>query len=75
MPKLENDISGIKEILKYVQRDIAEIKEFQRGIDQRATDLETSQAEVRTKISLFAGMQGVFSVIVGAVATYLGGQR
>lgn len=75
MAKLENDISGIKEILKYVQRDISEIKEFQKTIDQRATDLETSQAEVRTKISLFAGMQGVFSVVVGAVATYLGGQR
>jgi len=44
-------------------------------IDNRTNNLEVTQGVIQTKISLFAGMQGVFSVIVGAVAVYLGGQK
>lgn len=68
MPKLESDISAIKECLKYIQRDIQEIKECTTNIDNRVTKSENDITTIQTKIGIFAGLQVGFSIIVGAVA-------
>lgn len=75
METTDSQLATIIERLTNVQSTLVEIKKFNEKIDDRATTLEVHQSEIQTKISLFAGMQGVFSVVVGAVATYLGGQR
>lgn len=75
METTDSQLATIIERLTNVQGTLVEIKKFNEKIDDRATTLEVSQSAIQTKISLFAGMQGVFSVVVGAIATYLGGQR
>lgn len=71
MPKLESDISAIKETLRYIQRDIQEIKTCTSNMDDRVTKNENKITEIQTKIGIFAGLQVGFSIIVGAVAKLL----
>jgi peptidoglycan hydrolase CwlO-like protein len=71
MPKLDSDISAIKECLKYIQRDIQEIKECNSKVDDRITKSENDIISIQTRIGIFAGLQVGFSIVVGAVAKLL----
>ena len=71
MPKLETDISAIKESLRYIQRDIEEIKTCTAKMDERVNTNENNITAIQTKIGIFAGLQVGFSIIVGAVAKFL----
>ena len=75
MPNIDTKLASIEEILKYVQRDVSAANTKLDKMDDRMTVNENKTTALETKVSLFAGMQGVFSVVVGAIATYLGGQR
>lgn len=74
MANIDTKLASIEEILKYVQRDVASANTKLDKMDDRITVNENKTTALETKVSLFAGMQGVFSVIVGAIATYLGGK-
>ena len=71
MPKLDSDISAIKESLKYIQRDISEIKECNKVMGDKVDKNENSIVAIQTKIGIFAGLQVGFSIVVGAVAKLL----
>lgn len=65
------DVAVIKNTLIYISKNIDEIKKGLEQVDSRATALETKQSSLETKIGLFAGVQAVFAVAVGAVSTFL----
>jgi len=70
MPKLETSIASIETKLDYIQRDIGEIKNCMKTQDDRTTAVEQSVVEVKTKLGIFAGVQAVFSIAVGAISGY-----
>ena len=71
MPKLETDIATIKESLRYIQRDVGEMKATLCGADDRITKNENSITAIQTKLGILSVFQVAFSTVVGAIATFL----
>ena len=69
--QLETDIAVIKNTLTTIQRDIGDIKLCMGEADKRITTLESRQAGQEQRISNFAVFGAIFSVIIGAIATFL----
>jgi len=68
--KLESDISAIKECIKYIQRDVGEIKETLAKMDDRTTDNERDIEGIKKNFTLLGSAQAAFTVLVGFVSSY-----
>jgi len=72
-------MTGIRSDLSNLMKSFDEFKKDQREIvdklDVRLGAMEVAQARSNERISNMAIFQGAFSVIIGAVATYLGVQK
>ncbi len=71
MAKIEVELAGIKECLKYIQRDVQTVNEKLDKMDDRVTASESKTTALETKVGLFAGLQTAFTVAVGFIANYL----
>jgi hypothetical protein len=75
MPSDTNIITEIRGDVKYL---IKEFDDFNNRFDRaltRISDLEIAQAKQGEKVSNWNLFQASFSVIVGAIAAYLGVQK
>ena len=67
-------ISELRGLTKNFDDYKAETRKFNDAIDVRVTTTEVCQAKLETKTGNLAIFQSVFSIIIGAIATYLGVQ-
>jgi formyltetrahydrofolate synthetase len=72
---LQTDIAVIKECLKNIDLNIIEIKKNNRDAEERINILETGYASLRQRLDNFALFQTALSLLVGAIAAFLGAQR
>lgn len=72
-------IVGIRSDLSNLVKSFDEFKQEQRNliekIDIRVGAVEIAQARTNERLSNMAIFQGAFSVVIGAIATYLGIQK
>ena len=75
MPKIESDIATIKESLRYIQRDVGEIKHTLDIADNRITANEAKIVGIQTKLGILAIFQVAFSTIASGISAFLGGTK
>jgi len=75
MPQIDVQLAEIKECLKYIQRDINTMIKKQEDMDNRVTTVENKATGLETKVGMFAGIQGAFSIAVGLIAAWMGGNK
>jgi len=70
--KIAEDIAVIKTDVKYIQRDLGDIKDCVESNDDRITTVESDYSSIKERVSLFNYFQTGLTIIVGAVASWLG---
>jgi len=66
--QLFTDIAVIREKVERMEKVLEKAVCDSDGVEKRVTIMEQ-------RVGVFAGIQGVFTVIVGAVAAYFGGNK
>jgi len=69
---ISKDVSNLKSSFEEFKRDQKEIIE---KLDNRMGLMEVAQARTNERVSNMTIFQGAFSIVIGAIATYLGVQR
>lgn len=77
MPKdpIYEDIATIKEKIVNLSKSFDEFKNDQKTIITRVDCLENKQIAIDIKQSNLTIFQSAFSIVIGAIATYLGANR
>ncbi len=75
MSKIETDIAVIKNEIKNLSKSFKDFKGDYKGYCEKVDQVENRQIATQTKVGNLAVLQSVFSVIIGAIATYLGAGR
>lgn len=65
--KQETDIALIKQSLKNIESKLDKLVQDSDKTETRVTILEQRQG-------IWAGVQGAFTLLIGAIATYIGGR-
>jgi hypothetical protein len=66
--KPETDIALIKQSIQNIEKSLVKLVEDSDKTESRVTILEQKQG-------IWAGVQGAFTLLVGAIAAYLGGKQ
>jgi hypothetical protein len=69
---LGEDIAVIKEKITALSKSFDEFKSDNKALSARLELTENSTIKTSEKVSNLAIFQGAFSIIIGAIATYLG---
>jgi hypothetical protein len=72
---LGEDIAVIKEKITALSKSFDEFKADNKALSARLELTENSTIKTSEKVSNLAIFQSVFSIIIGAIATYLGVNR
>lgn len=72
---VQTDIAVIKNSIKNIEGMLGEMKTVNKEFDFRITSGEKAIAGLEQKVSIFALFQGSFSVVVGAIAAFLGASK
>jgi hypothetical protein len=75
MHQLGEDLAVIRTELKNLNCNFIEFKNDNKSIVGRINDIENRQISTSEKVSNLAVFQSVFSIVIGAIATYLGVSR
>ena len=74
-----SDIAVIKNQITNLSNNFEEYKDdnkkFCENITNKVNSTENKQIATETKVSNLAIFQSIFSIIIGGIATYLGGRR
>lgn len=73
------DIAVIKNQILNLSNDFKEFKDdnkkFYNSTNTKMNTLENKQTAIGQKVSLMAGFQSIFSIVIGGIATYLGSRQ
>lgn len=69
---ITTDIAVIKNEIKNISHTLEEIKKNNHEYCKKLDNVENRQVATSEKVSNLAVFQSVFSIMVGAIATYLG---
>lgn len=75
MNQLNSDIAVIKNRIENLDKNFTEFKDESKRLISRVDIIEDRSIATSEKVSNLAIFQGIFSVIIGAIATYLGVNR
>lgn len=64
--------ADLKNLIKSFEEYKVDSKKFVDTISTRVNDVENANIETKTRVSNFAIFQTVFSLLIGAIASYLG---
>jgi hypothetical protein len=70
-----SDIAVIKTKLDYIAKSIDEFTQWSSKIEERIDCIGKEQESTKTKLSILTVFQSSLSVVIGAIAAYLGGRK
>ena len=73
--KLSKDMAVIVNEMKNMNNNFKEFKNDTKELVKKVNGVENKQIAIEARTSNLAIFQGVFSVIIGAIASYLGVKR
>jgi archaellum component FlaC len=69
------DIAVIKEKITNLSKSFDDFKEDSKALSRRVDTVETTSTRVSERVSGLALFQSAFSIVIGAIAAYLGVKR
>lgn len=75
MTIIKEDIAELKADVKYLVKGFDEMKEQYIKLEERVSCTEKDQSSLSTRLSIISTLQVGISIIVGAVASFLGAKK